>query len=295
MSSQMNRIIIMVLCVLAAELASCRDVPQTDYEIDGLRGIGLMNEVDADDPFLLYLDEAMYWSLSPHTLRDRLRQLVKRKTDITVTYRSESLGDTLSEINRIILHRLASDECFYSDAEVFLRVRAVKRSGDLNREAVWRYIEHFGPQKIFKCAAEARKYLKRYTSKDIDRFFKKLLALHGHTTDEQLYRELKKVNLLEDRLDFSRVVSFPREQKEESSSVDRVRGWIGALCDEMRKRIGSKLDFVNLSNALKKRVERDPIILKLAEFDHVCWYIKSKAEVFKENLERSLNLEQSTS
>jgi hypothetical protein len=288
-----------LLCyVLAAILAAASDhgVPQDAYEINGrpVPAMALMAETDdleLEDLWTNLDDFPVPYSSSPEQFSEWLKAIKELVANNARQYYQpnvmlEQLEDMIQVVN-------ADGYCSHTQMRFFLLANKVLASS--NFKSLADYLNHFLPQKVANCAKKARKVLiERIGSNSydwnptFDDFYKSLFNLPREADDEQLYTTLKRTNLLKDDMNFAAGAMVAQSVTYLYDYDKIVHYFFKQKCRSLRNAIADLLDVILLSDAIEARVERDPRLLKLIEYDHACYYVTKNGREFMDNVRRQL-------
>jgi hypothetical protein len=297
-NTSVSAIISVMCCLLAASpaLSSEGSVSQTEFKVNDnyLRGMGAMAALGPRPASGLASELQEALGLEPPASElepEKLAEFLEKSLEI----KRAALG------HLEVLVKLAKEEkdCSREQIDGFLlanRIGAHKSEESEFAKALVRYLNHFGLKKFSRCATKVKNSFARkrepptVAESRLDLFYRKLFQLPDSADDGELYQQLRAKNLLEDkRLDFAAAhkVAIGGHQV----SYETVY-FIEQQCKSLRSDLGDRLDIINLFNAVKKKDEKDKVedmrLLKLAEYDHICWYTKVKPVEFLANVERNL-------
>jgi hypothetical protein len=291
----------LLCCVLVATaaIASGGEIPLAVYEINGkpLRGMELMTETDgrelADEWDNLY-EVPVPDSLSPEQFLEWLE-----RTEETVRKNSRDYVDPdtiLARLEEMIELGYADGYCPHSQMRAFLLANKANDQVPSTFRPLANYLNHYMPQKLANCAKSARGALPpkgdlfQMFESELDEFYELILGLPAGANDKQLANRLRQTNLLKDEVNFAAGLEIAQSSiyPDFYPDEEKTYGFLLYACNSMRYYNGNQLDAILLSDAIEARVERDPRLLKLIEYDHACYYVTNNKREFMENVRRQL-------
>jgi hypothetical protein len=283
----------LLCCVLAATvaIASGGEVPLAVYEINGkpVRGMDLLTETHGRKLADEWAD--LRGGQEPDTLEpeDFLDWLEKMQGIVSWNWRGYERRNKAFALLRDTIE-VANADGYCSSSHMGAFLLANKEPSTF--KALTNYLNYYMPQKLANCAKRTRGTLPAKRDLpfelELDAFYGRILGVPKKAI--QLANGLRQTNLLKDDVNFAKGLKIVERNDfcdDEDSVEKKINEFLFRECEGMRYDIGEQLSALILSNVIEGRVERDPRLLKLIEYDHACYYVTMNEREFMENVKRN--------